>query len=472
MTERWQRELKKLTSLEMPEDVRERMERGAGLNSLPPRRQRVAAAVVAFAVFAAASAFAFQALRNRGPAANVGGSHGSVVAIDLRAGKVAPTATLSFMGSTRQGHASFTCWSATPQPQAGCSVSHWSQFEAKDFVTVPPDAQLAVAGDAQAVRTSIESWGPSSSSYTGGLPQSIGGYDKTLVFVSDLGDLKTPVPLNLKPGIYQLDISGRWPQGEQEFSFAIQIVPGMTVDLRAATVASTASLTVSGFTWQGFGGSTCWQQRPGVEGCIDVVAPHFATKDFISIPSNAELVTRGDAQTVSGVVLGGRSLLTYHRLVMAMNGSPGSLNVPLDLATLHTVSNLGVLASPVQLDLAPGVYVLSITGTWPQGTREFYFMMWIDALLSPPSPVLGCPFASQQPVAASTSVGTTPQVVLRGWAGYRPGDRFRLATGVPDSWWVERSGVLVAWLRLGSPPASTDPTELAIIDGQMCSRGP
>jgi hypothetical protein len=65
MPERWERELRKLSRLEMPSDVSARMERGPGPNALPPRRQRIVAGVVAFSVFAVAGAFAFQALRER-----------------------------------------------------------------------------------------------------------------------------------------------------------------------------------------------------------------------------------------------------------------------------------------------------------------------------------------------------------------------------------------------------------------------
>jgi hypothetical protein len=196
---------------------------------------------------------------------------------------------------------------------------------------------------------------------------------------------------------------------------------------------------------------------------MDVVGPSFAQKDIVSLPMKPQLVAGGDARKVSGAVLAG-----LHFIISGGVPTPP----PIDLNSLHAVRQFGDLTSPVSLDLKPGYYLLVITGEWPQGTREFYFEIQIE---SPPlsvSPVLGCPFASQQPVQASTATGTTTQTVLRGWAGYKPGDRFKPAAGVPDSWWVERSGALVAWLRLASPPAATDPAEWAIIDGQMCSGGP
>ena len=192
---------------------------------------------------------------------------------------------------------------------------------------------------------------------------------------------------------------------------------------------------------------------------MDVIGPSFAQKDIVSLPIKSQLVAVGDAHKVSGAVLAG-----LHFIISG--GSPAP--PPIDLNSLHTVKQLGDLTSPVSLDLKPGYYILVITGEWPQGTREFYFEIQIE---SPPvsvSPVLGCPFASQAPV-----VGTTPratrQETLLSWVGYKPGDIFKPAADVPDSWWVERSGVLIAWLRLAPPPGSPALAGFTIIDGQMCS---
>lgn len=62
MPERWERELRKLRRVEMQEpSVRERIDRGPKDQRLPGR-ERLIAAIVAFAVFGVAGAFAWRAL--------------------------------------------------------------------------------------------------------------------------------------------------------------------------------------------------------------------------------------------------------------------------------------------------------------------------------------------------------------------------------------------------------------------------
>ncbi|MEX1263233.1 MAG: hypothetical protein WEE66_04735 [Actinomycetota bacterium] len=67
MTERWQKQLRKLRGIEPPADGWQRAEsRAPGGDGLPPPRQRVVAGIVAFGVFAAAGAFGWQAFRSGG----------------------------------------------------------------------------------------------------------------------------------------------------------------------------------------------------------------------------------------------------------------------------------------------------------------------------------------------------------------------------------------------------------------------
>ena len=62
MTERWQRELRKLGTVEPERDAWKDLEkRGPGVQELPSRRRRLAAAIVAFATFGAASILLWQA---------------------------------------------------------------------------------------------------------------------------------------------------------------------------------------------------------------------------------------------------------------------------------------------------------------------------------------------------------------------------------------------------------------------------
>ena len=87
MTERWQRELKKLGGVEAPVS-RMRAQIANGPSEDPPQpeptrspAQRITAGVVAFAVFAAAGVFAYRALRPGGVTPGVAGSQ--TVTIDL-----------------------------------------------------------------------------------------------------------------------------------------------------------------------------------------------------------------------------------------------------------------------------------------------------------------------------------------------------------------------------------------------------
>ena len=75
MTDRWQRELTKLRRAELPDDVWERVVHGPRLDPLGQRgRSRVVAAVVAFALFAAAALFALRAIGPlRSPLRTLGG---------------------------------------------------------------------------------------------------------------------------------------------------------------------------------------------------------------------------------------------------------------------------------------------------------------------------------------------------------------------------------------------------------------
>src|SRR3972149_7913804 len=66
MPERWVRELRKLEQAEMPDGIRARAGQGPRGEELPPTRQRIVAATVAFALFLGAGVIAWQALRPTG----------------------------------------------------------------------------------------------------------------------------------------------------------------------------------------------------------------------------------------------------------------------------------------------------------------------------------------------------------------------------------------------------------------------
>jgi hypothetical protein len=102
--ERWERELRKLRGVEMQEpSVRERIERGPTARR-QPGRERLVAAIVAFAVFGAAGAFAWGALSPSGTSGPVfGPGSWPVATVSLGSGPEGKSATLSVEGSTQVG---------------------------------------------------------------------------------------------------------------------------------------------------------------------------------------------------------------------------------------------------------------------------------------------------------------------------------------------------------------------------------
>lgn len=105
MPERWERELRKLRGVEVDEPtVRERVGRGPSADLRPPRRDRLVAGLVAFAVFGAAGAFAWRALSPSGTSDSVfGPGSWPVATVSLGSGPDGKSATLSVGGSNQAG---------------------------------------------------------------------------------------------------------------------------------------------------------------------------------------------------------------------------------------------------------------------------------------------------------------------------------------------------------------------------------
>ncbi len=105
MPERWERELRKLRGVDVDEPaVRERVQRGPTPDRPSFRRDRLVAGIVAFAVFGAAGAFAWQALSPSGIQEPVfGPGSWPVATVSLGSGPEGKSATLSVEGSTQSG---------------------------------------------------------------------------------------------------------------------------------------------------------------------------------------------------------------------------------------------------------------------------------------------------------------------------------------------------------------------------------
>ena len=126
MTERWQREVRTLGTVEPERDAWNRAAtRAPGGDDLPPPRQRIVAGVVAFGVFFAAASFGWLALR---PTAETpgGATEGTEVLVTLRVrtegSDTFPVATLKVDGVIHEGRARATYGMARARRSRGWTL--------------------------------------------------------------------------------------------------------------------------------------------------------------------------------------------------------------------------------------------------------------------------------------------------------------------------------------------------------------
>jgi hypothetical protein len=154
MTERWQRELRGLRTVDMPPTVRDRIDGGPTGTSEPPRHSRVTAAVVAFVVFAAAGAFAWRALGPGGSTPPVADPQPRVVVTLTESGAPEhfPSGTLTIGETTIQSaHGSFG-WC---DEDGSCGIADVTIPEFDEYLPVPVGSELVVRTTALKVRASV-----------------------------------------------------------------------------------------------------------------------------------------------------------------------------------------------------------------------------------------------------------------------------------------------------------------------------
>src|SRR5213593_4432612 len=153
MPERWERELEKLGTLAAPPSARSRFAegpRGDGMPPAPRRGKRIAAAVVAFAIFGAASTLALDAFSRGGSTVPVVPGPGSLVIVLDGTGNIA-TAELRFDDRTAEPQVGSHCWE---QDNAeACMDTVLSPFAAADFLTVPRGTPVAIQADDELAST-------------------------------------------------------------------------------------------------------------------------------------------------------------------------------------------------------------------------------------------------------------------------------------------------------------------------------
>src|SRR5687768_271639 len=190
MTERWQREVRKLGTVEPERDGWYRAAtRAPGGDGLPPPRQRVVAGVVTFGVFFAAASFGWLALRPTAERTLGEATAGTEALVTLRVGTEGsdtyPVATLKVDGVIHEGRATSYVW------DGASSAIPWLDppYAAHDYVAIELPAILSLEGDADWADARLhppESW-----------PSGEG---------QELGRLETPQPIDVAPGRYVMEI--------------------------------------------------------------------------------------------------------------------------------------------------------------------------------------------------------------------------------------------------------------------------
>jgi hypothetical protein len=214
MTERWQREVRKLGAVEPERDAWKRATtRAPGGDGLPPPRQRIVAGVVAFGVFFAAASFGWLALRPAAERTPGGGTDGTEALVTLRVGTEGsdtyPIATLKVDGVIHEGQAApGNVWDleGTPIPW----LEGEPPFRSRDHVTIELPATLELAGDADGADAIL--------------------HDPKSTFWADaegdvIGPLGSPLAFEAPPGRYVLEVLGHWrDHGDPSFYFPIELV--------------------------------------------------------------------------------------------------------------------------------------------------------------------------------------------------------------------------------------------------------
>jgi heat shock protein HslJ len=223
MTERWQREVRKLGTVEPERDAWNRAAtRAPGGDGLPPPRQRVVAGVVAFGVFFAAASFGWLALQPTAERTPGEVTEGTEARVTLRVGTEGsdtyPVATLKVDGVIHVGRAMSYVWDGASNPMP------WLEppYRARDFVTIELPAVVSLAGDADWADARLHP----PDSFLSGEGQ-------------ELGRLEMPQPIDVAPGRYVMEIRGHWRQhGNPSFYFPIEIVEA-PADGAISTLAGT-----------------------------------------------------------------------------------------------------------------------------------------------------------------------------------------------------------------------------------------
>jgi heat shock protein HslJ len=343
MTERWQDEVKRLGDLEPSDDIWRRAEQGPQGEtgpSLPPRRQRVVAGVVAFVVFLAAGGFAWRALRppvERSVGSDLDPSIVVILRILERDGVSLPTATLRVDDRTILGGGSTTHW------QSAGTVESPPDFTDGDFTPLQRGSLLGAAGDAESVDAELQQPG-------------------TFPFQSvvSFGQLSDAVKLDQPIGRYVLRLTGHWLQGNATFYFPIDLLDQAVIarpDADAAVLtfvgknAPTATLDYGDGQQDGLRTTYTWCQDSShcVQGTVDFTTGYPPAVDHLPIPAGTRLTIEGDATAIAGI--------------FRPKGDSGNEPVNVDGNAIPQTPGRYVLQLDVEFDQSSATFFLGVEAT-------------------------------------------------------------------------------------------------------------
>jgi hypothetical protein len=233
MTERWERELKKLRQAEPTDDVWARAQRGpSGGDPLPPRRQRVVAGVVAMGVFLAAGAFGWNALREHPGSGPAGAASTATIRYTLPGPAEPVIARLNVQDATTAapGPWMHLSYGGREQDVPAQELANWSGpsqgtnailygFSAK----IPLGSTLRFEGDATTVTAEIQNdWHGGDHVYVP-LPITDGSAD---------------LP---GPGSFVLRVVGSWDAGTAGFTVRIDVYDDIHLDNGSRPPSATMS---------------------------------------------------------------------------------------------------------------------------------------------------------------------------------------------------------------------------------------
>ncbi len=331
MPERWQRELRKLRDEEMPDTLRELAERGPQRDLPHDGRQRLVAGLVAFAVFAAAGAFAWRAFDGEQTIQDSPVVMDDTIRVRLQVeefdigtggASTYPDGTLSYAGVSLEGSSPSFSW------ESGIFDTFGPIFDDVVYLPVPVGTQVVIDSSAERTAVSVDHVGQAGSF------EPIEG-TRTTSSTTTLDHL----------GRLALVVDGHWAEGDRSWYFPVEVMEPDDVPAIGVIDVSQESLpqvSVAGVSGAG-------ELRPAEMrgGDVLVASEPPVAADPIRVPAAARLwIDAHDAERLD------------YSWVSRSGGSIEQL-IPRRFAYASVAVDLA--------EIRPGQHDLLIGGRWPDG---------------------------------------------------------------------------------------------------------